>query len=193
MIWTPKLIEARDLAREGHDSINQKRKYTGEPYWVHTEDVAEIVAGVTHTEDMLIAALYHDWIEDVFPVNPKYNIDLIKEKFGVSVANMVMDLTDEYTKEKYPLMNRATRKKMERERIAGISKESKTLKLADLISNTSSIVEHDKDFAHVYLREIMETLPHLVEGNSELLQRASIQALAGFKLLGIEIPVLKAN
>ena len=43
---------------------NQKRKYTGEPYYNHCYEVASILMRVT-TEDEIIAAGYlHDTVED---------------------------------------------------------------------------------------------------------------------------------
>ena len=56
MIDTPHIAAARAFARAAHDSIGHKRKYTGDPYWTHTERVAAIVAEHGGSEDMTIAA-----------------------------------------------------------------------------------------------------------------------------------------
>ena len=58
---------AKEFAHAAHDSIKQVRKYTGEPYWNHTDAVAEVVASVGGTEDMVMAAHLHDVLEDVTP------------------------------------------------------------------------------------------------------------------------------
>jgi len=42
--WSEKLKEAWELAKEGHESIGQKRKYNNEPYFTHPLAVAEIVS-----------------------------------------------------------------------------------------------------------------------------------------------------
>lgn len=185
-----KIERAQEYAHEAHDSIKQVRKYTGQPYWIHTDEVAAIVAEDGGTENMVVAANLHDVLEDVYPLNKHYGPDWIIDNFGHQVHGYVLDLTDVYTKQAFPNLNRQKRKTMERLRIDGTSPEAKTIKLADLISNTQSIVEHDPDFAHVYLREKMELLGYLTEGSPRLLQRASMQALAGYQKLGLTIPTI---
>lgn len=54
--------KALEYCKEKHK--NQKRKYTGEPYYVHPIEVMTIVKSVDHNESMLIAALLHDTVED---------------------------------------------------------------------------------------------------------------------------------
>ena len=49
--------------------------------------------------------------------------------------------------------NRAERKDASRKRLAGAEAWVQTIKCADLISNTSSIVKHDPNFAVIYLKE----------------------------------------
>ena len=187
------LIEkAQRLAHEAHDSIGQKRKYTGEPYWVHPDAVAATVAQVGGDENMVIAAYLHDVREDVFPLKPQYDAQWIWREFNDDVMDRVLDLTDVYTKVRYPKMNRAQRKALEHERLSIIPPRSQTIKLADMIDNTESIVAHDKDFARVYLREAMDTLGILSDGNPVLLQRLSMQLLAGFASLGLTIPMIGA-
>lgn len=189
------LIErAKQFAHEAHDSIKQVRKYSGQPYWTHTDAVAEKVAAVGGTEAMIAAAHLHDVLEDVTPLDKtgRFNYDTIVKEFGEDVAKLVGQLTDVFTKEAFPTYNRKERKEMERERIKSTTPEAKTIKLADLINNTASITEHDKDFAKVYLREKLSLLPMLSEGNSELLNIASVQAVAACVLVGVDIITLNA-
>lgn len=187
-----KIDLARQFAHEAHDSIGQKRKYSGEPYWVHTDAVAALMVEIGGSEDLVIAAHLHDVIEDVFPLKPRYCIEYITAQFGVPAAKLVIGATDVFTKEAYPELNRAQRKQNERERVAAESAELHTLKLGDFIHNTASIVEHDKDFAVVYLREKLAMLPVLSDGNPVLLQRASMQTIAACSALGIKIPLIGA-
>lgn len=184
-----KIELAQKFAHDAHDSIGQKRKYTGEPYWVHTDEVARIVSETPgHTEDMICAAHLHDVLEDVAPNDQTgmYGYLNIKSLFGEDVAKFVVELTDVYTKEGYGDLNRKQRKELERERIGKTSPEAKTIKLADLISNTKSIVEHDPDFAQTYLKEKIALLPYLADGSPHLLQLASAQAIAARTRLGID-------
>lgn len=184
-----KIEQAKQMAHEAHDSIGQKRKYTGEPYWVHTDEVASIVQADKGDEDMIIAAHLHDIIEDVFPINPHYDLYLIASTFGDDVTRIVSELTDEYTRENYPHMKRAQRKDMERRRIATISLAAKTVKLADLISNTKSIVLHDPDFAKTYLKEKSELLEVLKDGSPVLWAHADEQTAKSFITLGLTRPL----
>src|SRR4051812_16652618 len=130
------LVErARAFATKAHASIDQRRKYTNEPYVGHPIAVARIVSTVPHDPEMLAAALLHDVVEDT-PVT----IEEIRTEFGDRVADMVSDLTDVSQPGDG---NRAVRKALDREHTAQASPEAQTIKLADLIDNTKSITRHD--------------------------------------------------
>jgi len=172
---TPRIQSAIDLGRAGHDSIGQKRKYTLQPYWIHTEEVAAIVSEVTNDENIIIAAVFHDWKEDLFPKNPLYSDKDIIDNFGSEVMGLVDELTNVYTKEAYPNLNRHQRHIMERARQAQISPDAQTIKLADLISNTKDLIKQDPGFAQIYLVEKLLLLPLLRKGNDQLLMRAYSQ------------------
>lgn len=126
----------------------QVRKYTGEPYVTHCVAVAEEVRRRGGSPEVVTAALLHDTLEDTETTG----VELL-DKFGPVVARLVEELTDEFTKQKYPELNRAQRKLAEAARLGQISASAKLIKLCDLADNTRSIVEHDPDFAVVYLRE----------------------------------------
>jgi (p)ppGpp synthase/HD superfamily hydrolase len=86
-------------------------------------------------------------------LKPEYSPQAIGELFGIPVFRMVNDLTDQFTHEHYPEMNRAERKTLEAFRISEISGGALKVKLADLIHNTTDIVHNDPDFAVKYLQE----------------------------------------
>ncbi len=67
----------------------QKRQ-SGEPYVSHPVAVAEIVISLGLDTDSVCAALLHDTVEDCAD---KTNLDILKEKFGASVAMLVDGLT----------------------------------------------------------------------------------------------------
>jgi (p)ppGpp synthase/HD superfamily hydrolase len=159
------ILEAQSFAHAAHDSIKQVRKYTGEPYWVHTDAVAAVVAAHSDNEFAIAAAHLHDTLEDV----PSVTVAVLLNKFPKEVVNMVVELTDQFTKENYPKLNREQRKAQEAARIARISPDSKTIKLADLFDNTKSITQHDPDFAVCYLREKERVITGLAEGDYRLL------------------------
>ena len=52
------VFKAREFAREAHRS--QLRKYTGEPYFVHLEEVAGLVERAGLSNDAVAAAWLHD-------------------------------------------------------------------------------------------------------------------------------------
>ncbi len=80
-----KIEEALEFAKEAHKG--QYRK-SGEPYIIHPILVATITAYVTAEEEMVIAALLHDVVEDT-----SFSIEDIQERFGQNVADLVEGLT----------------------------------------------------------------------------------------------------
>ena len=150
---TPLPTQALIYAIRAHDSIQQRRKYTDEPYVVHPIRVATIVAGQTENADILSAALLHDVLEDVAPKEPHYGPDSIRITFGETVLRLVHELTDVFTSEAFPQVNRKDRKLREANRLAGISPEAQLVKLADMIDNAGTIVTEAPNFARTYLAE----------------------------------------
>jgi (p)ppGpp synthase/HD superfamily hydrolase len=160
------LVEkARVFATAAHAAAAQLRKYTNEPYIVHPAEVFAIVSTVDGaTEEMMAAAWLHDVVEDT-----GVTIEVIREMFGEKVAELVGWLTDVSRPEQG---NRATRKAIDRAHTAMASADAQTIKLADLISNCTSIVEHDADFAKTYLEEKRLLLEVLTKGDRVLFERA---------------------
>jgi (p)ppGpp synthase/HD superfamily hydrolase len=157
-----KLDLAKKFCIEKH--INQKRKYTGEPYHVHPFSVMAIVKTVPHDENMLIASLLHDTVEDT-----DATIEEVQSIFGDDVASLVSDLTDISKKEDG---NRAKRKAMDLAHTKTASVRAKTIKLADLIDNSDSIVRYDPDFARVFMHEKARLLDVLKDGDKTLYNQA---------------------
>jgi len=152
------------FARDAHGE--QKRKYTGEPYINHPVAVANIVMTTDPDCEMVCAALMHDLIEDT-----EETFESISDAgFRDSIAKLVVELSDVSKPEDG---NRAVRKAMDRDHLSTISDRAKTVKLADCIHNSLSIVKHDKDFAKVYMREMQSLIPMLKGGNVELFERAN--------------------
>ncbi len=155
-----RLIDAIIFAAQAHG--NQRRKYSGELYLAHLIEVHRLVESHGGTEDMQCAALLHDVVEDT-----PCSVEAIEFAFGSNVASMVMALSDLETG------NRATRKEASRNRLAAANADVQTIKLADLISNSRSIIERDPDFARVYLREKVALLRALDKGNAQLWKMAA--------------------
>jgi hypothetical protein len=160
------LVErASDYATRAHQRIDQRRKYSKQPYHVHLQAVARLVASVSDDQETIAAAWLHDTVEDT-----PATLEDIEEQFGHSVAELVEELTDV---SKPSDGNRAKRKAIDRNYIAQASSRAKTVKLADLIDNCRDITKHDRRFAKVYLVEMGALLEVLGDGDESLYQQAA--------------------
>lgn len=160
------IARADALAERAHRTVGQLRKYTAEPYIVHPRAVAEIVKGVRwSTPEMIAAALLHDVLEDT-----DISYQEVKAETNWSVAMMVRDLTDEFVRPSQG--NREERKLKESERLSRCDAFVQTIKVADLIDNTKSIVAYDLEFAKVYLKEKARLLDCLYKADTRLVHQA---------------------
>lgn len=159
-------LKAQWFAMGAHGE--QKRKYTGDPYWFHLDSVVKILMQNTSvTDEMLAAAWLHDVVEDT-----TFRIFDISIFFGKTIAELVNALTEP----SHAAGNRAQRKAIYNEQLANACPTVQTIKYADLIDNTSSIVERDPDFAKLYLEEKRILLPMIDKGCPKLYEIACRQA-----------------
>jgi (p)ppGpp synthase/HD superfamily hydrolase len=139
-----------EFARKAH--ADHKRKFTGEPYWNHLHEVAMTLKAYGATPDVIVAGYLHDTIEDTWV---SY-YDLI-EAFDANIANLVMQVTDVSRPDTGNTPegkgNRALRKMVDRQLLAGASWQGQMIKCADMLSNTSDIVAHGGGFARIYVPE----------------------------------------
>jgi len=155
---------AKEFATLYHGSIDQRRKYTNEPYINHPAAVVELVRSVPHSEAMICAAWLHDVVEDT-----PCTLDEVERVFGSEVSSLVGMLTNVSR----PIDgNRAMRRALDRAHTAKASAQAKTIKLADLIDNSRSIAAHDPKFAEVCLAEKILLLNVLKEGDATLMEMA---------------------
>jgi (p)ppGpp synthase/HD superfamily hydrolase len=164
-------FKAMQFAREVH--AGQKRKYTGNPYTDHLAEVAGIVATVTYWDqidpEVLVATAWlHDCIEDQGVTVHQLHGAL--QGFSMSAVDHVVRgvvlLSDLETG------SRAERKAASRARLVNAPRWVQTIKYADIISNTSSIVMHDPKFAFTYLEEKRLLLDVMNAGDSRLYEMA---------------------
>jgi (p)ppGpp synthase/HD superfamily hydrolase len=114
----------------------QIRKRTERPYIGHLLGVASIVIEYGGDEEMAIAALLHDAVEDQGGL-PR--LREIRRKFGKRVAEIVDGCTDAYSEPKPPWLRR------KKDYIARVAREAADVRLvsaADKLSNTRDIL-HD--------------------------------------------------
>jgi hypothetical protein len=172
--------KARQFATELHQRIDQRRKYSNQPYHEHLKSVAELVASITDDAEMIAAAWLHDTVEDT----PATFGDLERE-FGAVVRDLVAELTDV---SRQGDGNRAERKAIDRNHAAQASPRAKTIKLADLTDNCRDICCHDARFARVYLAEAAALLDVLNEGDAKLYRRAQEAVAECARRIGLPAP-----
>jgi hypothetical protein len=175
------VTRAREFATTAHRRIDQRRKYSNQPYDTHLHAVAKIVSEVLDDDEAVAAAWLHDTLEDT----PATYED-IEENFGEAVATLVAELTDSSLPSDG---NRAVRKAIDRARLARASPRAKTVKLADLIDNCRDIVSHDARFGRVFVTEASLLLEVLEGGEPRLLARARKLMRDSARRLGLpELP-----
>lgn len=160
----PLVQHALEFATHAH--AGQERKYTGDPYIVHPIEVAQIVYSVFPDVNMICAALLHDTIEDCSVTHQQ----LCDEGFNWCIADLVRWLSDVAKPEDG---NRATRMEINRAHTVLAPPDAKTIKLADLISNSRTIQDFGGKFADIYMGEKRLLLDVLKQGNPKLLAEAT--------------------
>jgi len=105
-----KVLRAKEFAKMAH--TGQKRHITGEDYYLHCLRVFNILKAQGEREEVLIAALLHDVIEDT-----RYCWVDVADNFGGEVADLVFECTKPYIKLQ--------------------SKDALKIKFADMLDNVS--------------------------------------------------------
>jgi guanosine-3',5'-bis(diphosphate) 3'-pyrophosphohydrolase len=122
-----KVLNALEFAAVAHQA--QKRKDGVTPYIGHPASVGIILAQAGFSEDVVIAGILHDVIEDT-----KFSYGDIVEQFGKPVADLVQTVTldaalpHDEQREKY------------RQSIDAAGVESCAISAADLLSNRRSMI-----------------------------------------------------
>ncbi|MCG7272742.1 Bifunctional (p)ppGpp synthase/hydrolase SpoT [Corynebacterium afermentans subsp. afermentans] len=91
-VASPRLIQAINTAAWAHR--DHVRKGTDIPYVSHVFGVMQLVSQVTDDEDVLVAALFHDILEDV---PEEYSPQRMAEEFGDRVVELVRGVTKDST------------------------------------------------------------------------------------------------
>lgn len=126
-----KLLRAVAFASEKHK--NQRRKdVDASPYINHPIALADLLAneGGIANEDVLIAAILHDTIEDTQTTEQE-----LSELFGEKITSIVIEVTDDKS------LPKAERKALQIEHAKHSSIEAKLVKLADKICNLRDMLE----------------------------------------------------
>ena len=167
------LQKTTGFAKSAHGP--QRRKFVDEPYVNHLVRVMNICSEYTNDIPTLCAALLHDVLEDTDTTKQElldYLHGILDHEQSQRTMTLVEELTDIYTKKNYPRLNRRQRKNKEATRLAHSESASQTIKYADIIDNSSDILNAEPDFAKLFLYECRNLLKVMIDGNAELRQRA---------------------
>lgn len=116
------------FAKYCHSEMGQKRKGSGEPYFVHPKGVAKIVMDNGGNEDQICAAFCHDLLEDV----PFVSYDELRKGFNQHVADLVLELTNQRYK-----IEEIGKEAYMTDKLMKLSNEALLIKLADILYNIS--------------------------------------------------------
>ncbi len=135
-ILNPMVQDAIVFAIQTHE-IDQQQKRKGKtiPYIVHPLVVGLILAKAGALDHIIVAGILHDTVEDSIQ-EKKVTIEIIREKFGPSVADIVDDVTEKRKDRPWE-----ERKKEALEHIKVMEGPSLWVKTADVISNVSEILK----------------------------------------------------
>jgi (p)ppGpp synthase/HD superfamily hydrolase len=114
---------------------SQIRKTIPVPYFAHLMGVASLVLEAGGDEDVAIAALLHDAVEDHGGIP---TLDEIRLRFGTRVADIVDTCTDAYTLPKPPWRER---KERHLEKLRRASPEARLVTVADKLYNVRTTID----------------------------------------------------
>ena len=143
-----KIQKAIKFATKTHEVYQkQKRKGKNIAYITHPLTVGLILAHVGAEDDVICAGILHDTIEDSIE-EKKVSFEMIKDRFGEDVANLVLAVTE--TDKSLPWEER---KRLAKEHIKTFSHEAVLVKSADVLANTREIIQdYEKDGEQIFVR-----------------------------------------
>jgi (p)ppGpp synthase/HD superfamily hydrolase len=122
------LTDAFEIAEQAHS--DQQRK-DGRPYIEHPTQVAQLLADIGAGEDLLVAAVLHDAVED-----SELTIAELGGDFGERIAKLVEVLSDD------PSIESWTERKDElRRRVETAGPDAGTIYISDKIANLREVIK----------------------------------------------------
>ncbi len=134
----PRFLRAFQFAAEKHGG--QARKTTTVPYIAHLMGVTSLVLEFGGDEDLAIAALLHDVVEDC---GGAPMLKEVEQQFGKRVAEVVEGCTDS---DVYPKPPWHDRKQAYIKHLKEADAETRLVSAADKLSNVRSIVADYREF-----------------------------------------------
>lgn len=153
MIYTEKIQKAVKFAIKTHEVYQkQKRKGKDIAYIAHPMTAGLILSLAGAKEDVVIAGILHDTIEDSVEVK-KVTAEMVEERFGKKVKDLVLSVTEEKEDSHGNPIPWADRKATALAHITHFSQGSVLVKSADVLSNGTELVDdYRKDGAEVFKR-----------------------------------------
>lgn len=153
---TPRYLAALEFAKTVHNG--QTRKVTQIPYVSHPISVSQRIAQVSDDEDICIAGLLHDTIEDCDPYG-SVTVEILSKKFGARVATLVNQVTEQDKS-----LSWEERKEKAIVHIAKMDHAALLLKTADLLDNVTDLAngveENGLAYFQAFKRGPQTTIQH---------------------------------
>ncbi len=148
MNYTTKIQRAIKFAIKTHE-VYQKQIRKGKEiaYITHPLTVGIILANASANEDVIVAGILHDTIEDSVQ-EKKVTKEMISKRFGENVMQLVLSVTEQNREFSWE-----ERKKEALEHIKDFNNDSLLVKSADVVSNVSELIDdYKRDGEQVFLR-----------------------------------------
>lgn len=142
------ILAAAHFAREAH--AKRKRKWSDRPYIEHPARVAAMITAHHFATEARVAA---GWLHDVVEDEGITQEQLRRADFPQTTLHLVYHLTNQFTKENYPEMNRADRKIHEFGRLSACDIWVKIIKAFDRIDNLLDMGGAEAGFKRTYCQE----------------------------------------
>ena len=169
LVLTERFTDAAEYARKLH---TEYRKGTGIPYMAHLIGVATLVMGeagghVPVTEDMVIAALLHDAVEDHGGMPRLHEIE---RRFGPNVARMVAALSDTFAVDHDKKEGWEERKKNYLARLCNEPDDVLLISAADKLYNAKAILDDFREIGPAVFDRFKRGAPQQLWYFDELLK-----------------------
>lgn len=136
IVYTDKVRKAIKFSAKTHNHYQQqKRKGKEIPYITHPLTVGIILSLAGASEDVIVAGILHDVIEDSV-LEKKVTAGMLAERFGRNVADLVLSVTEQDKSASWE-----QRKKQALEHIQHFSHDSLLVKSGDVISNMTELLD----------------------------------------------------
>ena len=152
---TIRFVEALSFAHETH--ITQVRKDTTIPYISHLISVAGLVLESGGDEDLAIAALLHDAVEDAEDMSGEEMSDRIRVKFGDRVADIVDGCSDAKSSPGGSKPPWRSRKEAYLEHLRSAPHDVLRVSIADKVHNARSIATDQDRFGEELWKRFSST------------------------------------